>query len=236
MKKVLIMILLCLTAIWGSVFANSAEPPTIVIVSSDAPSDLTIYYIDDNNEILFYEKKLIGESNYTLTHSDIHYYKKSHHTFKLVSSEGEYFIELDGEIKQHNAIYRLDYSRMTLKPGKGIIRSIVLVSIRLVMTLMIEGAVFFIFGYRSKETWTAFLVINLLTQGGLNLWLNFISPSSGYIMFTLVIAEILILITELAFLTSWIDEMDKNCSIFTILVANAASFYLGMKIIPLLPV
>ena len=36
----------------------------------------------------------------------------------------------------------------------------------LLPTLLIEGALLFIFGYRSRKSWRSFLLVNLVTQGG----------------------------------------------------------------------
>ena len=36
------------------------------------------------------------------------------------------------------------------------------------MTLLIEGALFFAFGFRKKLSWVLFIIINLITQGLLN--------------------------------------------------------------------
>lgn len=41
----------------------------------------------------------------------------------------------------------------------------------LIPTLLIEGVLLYVFGYRSKKSWKRFLLVNLITQGGFAVYL-----------------------------------------------------------------
>ena len=104
------------------------------------------------------------------------------------------------------------------------------------MTLTVEATVFFVFGYREKATYQTFLYMNLLTQGALNIWFSTMTPGYGYIILALIFSEVLILLVETFGLATYVDELDTKCTVVTVIVANLLSFYVGMKVIPLLPI
>jgi hypothetical protein len=105
------------------------------------------------------------------------------------------------------------------------------------ITLLIEGFIFFLFQFKEKRSWLAFLVINLVTQGALNIWLNVegsLMPS--YLFITLVIGEILVFAVELVAFPLLIKE-HKNSRIFIyVFVANLVSLIAGGYLISFLPV
>ena len=101
--------------------------------------------------------------------------------------------------------------------------------------MIIEAVVFITFGFRSKKSWLVFLIINLFTQGGLNIWLNSFSATNGYIIFSLVFAEIFILAIEMFGFLVFIKEHEKVRTVFYVILANAASLFLGGYLTTLLP-
>jgi len=89
---------------------------------------------------------------------------------------------------------------------------------------------------QTKKTWIAFLIVNLLTQGALNIWINGFSPLAGYIIVTLIFSEILIFIVEItAFLT--LDKEHSSLRTFSyVLAVNLLSFIAGDYTITFLPI
>ena len=81
-----------------------------------------------------------------------------------------------------------------------------------------------------------FYDINLITQGYLNIWLAAYAPFRGYaIIFYMLIAEIIILITELiAFLFFAKEHTCRRRALFVVF-ANIVSFIAGGYLITYLP-
>ncbi|MCH4890155.1 hypothetical protein EZV73_21420 [Acidaminobacter sp. JC074] len=229
MKRSLVFILIFILLSPLNVYANSAEPPSIVIMCMDGPDDLEIYYGD----VKLSKNQRIGEDFFSLYRSD--FKNEKNHVLKFVSDKKTFEIEIV-KLDKYRSYYRLDYSKEKLSEGKGVVRSSVLIAIRILLTLIVEAAVFFVFGFRSKKSWRAFLLINLLTQGSLNIWLSTMTPGYGYIILALIFSEVLILLVESLGLSWYIDELATKYTVVTVIVANLISFYVGMMVIPLLPI
>jgi hypothetical protein len=110
------------------------------------------------------------------------------------------------------------------------------VSLRVVLTLLIEGLLFYLFGFRRKSSWIAFLVINLLTQGVLNIQLNNAVPFTGYLIFNLIFMELVVLLVEMISFLSYVKEHGKLRRAAYAFIANLASLVLGGWLITVLPV
>lgn len=63
------------------------------------------------------------------------------------------------------------------------------------------------------KSWIVFIIINLITQGALNIWINTAHPFESYIILYLIFAEYIILIVELLGLTFLIKETGDYSSI-----------------------
>ena len=70
----------------------------------------------------------------------------------------------------------------------------------LVPTLIIEGVLLWLFGFRARRDWLVFLAVNLVTQAGLHLWIaaDLISIGDSALQYlVLLVAEVPILLVEL---------------------------------------
>ena len=214
--------------------ANSAEPPSIIIIVPDAPRDLTIKILPDNIRFNRIDKHF--ESYYTLYRSDL----KSTNYIIDVSTESETFeIEIDTPLRSYNNLYSLDIAKRSLSPGKPLSVVIPLTALRIILTLLLEGFVFFIFGYRKLISWIVFLIVNVITQGALNLYLNSHSmplDASVYIIFNLISFEILIFLFEMFVFLIVIDEKRRWLTALYVIAANLLSLVLGGYLITILPI
>lgn len=231
--KLLLTLLICFT-IKLPCLANSAEPPSIIIIVSNAPDDLEINIASKTeiykgrkiNKLIetyytFYSREMQDLNDYTL----------------IVSTDNEsYEIKLDKPIEKYNNIFTLDSKSHTLAEGKLLSRSIFLVSMRIVLTLVIEGIIFWIFGFKKKNSWVAFLIINLITQGALNIWINGVIPTQGYIIFGLIFGEIFIFIAEIIAFSIFVKEHNRLRKVLYVLIANFISLIAGGYIITILPI
>ncbi len=223
-------------------YSNSAEPPTINILVINAPKDLKVYIKNNEREnqlnILYRDdkawesffKSYRNETNFDITqdHKDL---------ALVVENNGEKtsYNFPDEVYKTYNNYLTLNLKNNHLYFGQPIWRMPLLVSLRLILTLLIEGLIFYIFGYRQRASWIRFLIINLLTQGALNIS---IAGSNGgsYAMVLFIFAEVIILIVESIFLMTSIREHSKWRSLGFSIIANAMSLVLGGYIILNLPI
>jgi hypothetical protein len=109
--------------------------------------------------------------------------------------------------------------------------------LRIVLTLAIEAAVFFAFGYREKKSWIVFIVVNLVTQGILNVNLaNVSNPLDSYVIFYLIFGEALVFLVETAVFLILITESRRWITFLYVMSANLLSLIVGGLLISILPV
>lgn len=230
------LLLLCLLPVTS--FANSAEPPSLVVIVAGAPEDVQITVLEENLESSPQKESNFFEDVFIFYRDDtIH-----HEAARLqVTGSGEKFeVTVKKElVKGYQTLVTLDFQTRTVTPGKLLSRQVVLTAIRVICTLLIEGVVFFLFGFRKLRSWLVFLVMNLLTQGLLNLWINSLVswfPSFPYESFFLVFFEIFIILAESLIFILLIKEQNKIRIFGFVLTANIASWILGGLLIQHLPV
>jgi len=249
--RCILLILTIVTLLFSLIptaYANAAEPPCFTVIAANPPDDLTIHLrLADGSEyepIILYREQKTWE----------YYYRFFYHTNvegQFVSLEqkdiaGAVLIVTSGEdsfecplptdtFKLYNNLLTLNYRTQTLSTGQPILRVPMLIALRVVLTLVIEGAVLFFFGYREKKSWLSFLIVNLITQGFLNAALT--GPSIGpywYLGFTF--GEIIILVTESIFYTKLLQEHSKKRANAYAIIANLLSLAAGSLFITYLPV
>ena len=136
----------------------------------------------------------------------------------------------------------LDLSAGTLTPGAPWWRQPTLVALRLGLTLLLEGLVFLLFGYRQRRSWIVFLVVNLITQGAVNALLLWgIGPfgnlySVGIAYWLLYVPmELAVLAAEIVAFRKLLREKDKLSATICAIVANLVSWALGGAMLTYLP-
>lgn len=215
--------------------ANSAEPPSLTILVTNPPDDLSIILVSGENQQKPTVRRVAWEGYYS-------FYSRHMRTdgeYKLkVTTNGESFeFTLGSPLKGYNNVFTLDISNRQFTPGKYPFRSAILVSIRLTLTLLLEGIIFWLFGFRKKRSWVIFLIINLVTQGALNITLNSggsLMPS--YLILGLIFGEFFVFITEMLAYPIFINEHKRLRSLIFAFTANLISLIAGGYIISVLPV
>jgi hypothetical protein len=213
-------------------YANSAEPPAIFIIVAHAPDDLEIRLLP------------AGIEASKTTHSYETYYsfysyqmQFTDYSFEVATGGETFIIELDEPVGSYRNIYTLDLKNQSLAPGKSFPRSAFLIFSRVALTLLVEGLVFFLFGYRRKRSWLVFLGLNLATQFTLWLWLNGTSPFHvGYVVLILFFAEALIFIIEMIGFLILVNEHRRIRTAVYVIVANVLSLLAGIFLISALPI
>ncbi|AKG53002.1 hypothetical protein DGWBC_0315 [Dehalogenimonas sp. WBC-2] len=200
--------------------ANSGPPPMIIIVVSDASADLKLSIGEQQggrrdkplaSYFLFYQFDLIPED------------------FSLqVSSGGQNFSLPINTNKTYNNYYRLDLESRTLTPMESLPGTTSVPLMMVILTLVIEGVVFFLFGFRHRRSWLIFLAVNLTTQILLIMWLGqYASFTSSYDILTLIFGEVWVFIIELIAFMFLLKEHGRWRRASYVILANFLSLILG---------
>ena len=97
-------------------------------------------------------------------------------------------------------------------------------------TLIVEGVLLWLFGFRARRDWLVFLIVNLATQAGLHLWIGSGAMAAGshpLYYLVLIVAEVPILLVEMLAYMFLLKEHGKARRALYALCANAASYALG---------
>jgi len=237
-KHLLLVTMLCTLTILilpAAASANSAEPPSLVILVNNAPEDLSITLVSNENQPEAVVRRVAWEGYYVFYSRDMQ--ADGEYTFKVATNGESFECTLGAPLQHYNNVFTLDVSNRELTPGKYPFRSVLLVSIRLLFTLLLEGIIFWLFRFRQKRSWLIFLVVNLVTQGALNIWLN--SGGSlmpGYLILSLIIGEFFVFTTEMIAFPLLIKEHKKSYILLFAFIANIVSLIAGGYIISVLPV
>ncbi len=214
-------------------FANSAQPPSIIVLVSNPPKDMEIHLDRDGQIIESRKNEKMLETTFSF-HS-YHFEKNEIYQFLIVSNGETIVVPIDTPLTGYNNLYTLDLKTHTLTQGRAPYKNVLYIALRVIFTLIIEGLIFFAFGFREKRSWIIFLVLNLFTQGALNIWLNSMFPSNGYIIFALVIGEFFVFLAELIGFTALVPEQKRLKTAAYVILANLLSLVAGGYLITLLP-
>jgi hypothetical protein len=237
-KRILLVIVLCiLTAIIlpETVSANPAEPPSLVIIVINPPEDLSIESVSTNNYEKATVERVAWEGYYIFYWLDMRV--GDVYTFRITSNGESFESTMSEPVKHYYNVYTLDLSTRELTPGKYPLRSVLLVPIRVLLTLLLEGIIFWLFGFRQKRSWLVFFIVNLITQGVLNIGLNIISsPLDEGLICVLIFGEIFVFIAEIVTFSKYIKEQINSRILIYVIVANLVSLLAGGLLISILPV
>lgn len=237
-KMALITILLILVTFMSNVpvYANAAEPPAIVIIVADAPIDLKVSIYFDADAQFVEGRKTINaiESQIKFNQRDLP--ENTDYFFEVRYGTERFEITLVKPVNTYHATYSLDLKDKTLIKGETLKRNVTLVGLRVSLTLLIESAIFWLLGFRERRTWLIFLIMNLITQGVLNLMLATNPVSASYVIFGLIFGEIFVFIVEWIVTLSLIKEHNQAKRFVTVSLSNFASLILGGYLISILPV
>lgn len=244
MKKPFLILILILTLLIGGTpnYGNSAEPPGLIILVSFPPDDLKMSLLIESGTlsepIVLKKEKRSWEAAYRFFYHMTPMENRPLSKGKLVvETEGQRFefSMPSGINRSYNQFLTLDLKKGTLSMGTPPYRAPILVGIRLSLTLIIEGAVFYLLGLREKKSWMLFLMVNLVTQGWLNTLIE--GPNMGYMwFFGFIFAEGLILVVEWAIYLAWLKEFTKKRASIAVWLANMASLLLGGCLLTVLPI
>ena len=222
-----------------SVSANSAEPPGLIIIVEGAPEDISLTLEtaeEPEYEIRIHRSDKSWETYFRLFYSpDSELLKDA--VIRVESSEKSFTCPLSQVSGlRYNQLLTLNFQNETLTRGQRWWRQPLLTAVRVTLTLLVEGLIFFAFGFRSKRSWIVFFAVNLLTQGWLNFLINGSAFSNGYWVLGLYLAEFVIFIAESIAFPVLTKERKKWLCVLYALAANALSLIAGLLFINYLPI
>lgn len=230
----MLLILMLLAALSTTVFANATEPPGMLVYVPDAPEDLVLT-VDSVSNWRTERIDRWGESYFrTFTGDEI-----QPGTVMRVETGGTSFEVLIPEeaARGYCDLVTLDLEKQTLTVGEPWWRQPLLVTLRVLLTLVLEGAVLWVFGYRQRKSWLAFLIVNLVTQAALNIAIVRQIRFSTYGWTASYIAmEALIFTVESVAFAFLLPEKSRKRGAVCALAANAASLVLGGLLLTWLPI
>ena len=250
-KKVLCIIaavVFCLAVPVGAL-ANSAEPPCVTVLVLAPPGDLelTIEFDSTQGEE---PQRLSGErmlwEGYYRFHGRWNVDPEGLTGAKLVVETGDesFALPIDPTgFARYNNLITLDVGGRQLLYGQPWWRQPLLVVLRVALTLALEGLIFYLWGYREKRSWIVFLMVNLVTQFGVNIAiLCFLPAASGTYdaMWAKVLLygpmEVLVILLEAVALPLLLKEQRKRTAVGCAVMANILSWFLGAVLLSVLPV
>ncbi|MBF4692001.1 hypothetical protein ISU02_02670 [Fusibacter sp. Q10-2] len=216
-------------------FANSMEPPSLLILVNNPTDDISIVMVSNEHQPKAQFKRTAWEGYFIFYSQDMQ--TDGHYTFRVTTQDKTFECTFDKRLRRYNEVLTLDISKETLTYGRYPFRSALIVSLRVILTLLIEAIVFWFYKFREKRSWIVFLVINLLTQGVLNIWLiKWSTLLGGYLILYQVHGEFFVFLAEIVGFSLFIREKGKWPVIKYVIVANLVSLIAGGFLITLLPV
>lgn len=142
----------------------------------------------------------------------------------------------------YDNLITLDLLGRRLIYGEPWWRQPLLILLRVGLTLALEGAVFYLWGYRQQRSWLVFLLVNLVTQGAVNVCIHFLFPVAvdsyramvlGMFFYTPI--EIAVLLVELLAFVLLLKEHSKRKAAGFAAAANLLSWFVGGFFLTVLP-
>ncbi len=242
-----------------TVLANSAEPPRLSVIVLNPPKDLElslVFTLGDEAEPVEAEAQQLAWEGYYLfrpaSFPDFWDWDSSPEdmTVELLASTGGNCLSIpidnstlaEGTGAYYNNLCVLDLSAGTLTPGAPWWRQPLLVALRVALTLVLEGLVFLLFGYRQRRSWLVFLLVNLVTQFAVNLMIltngapMYSSGGRGLLFWLLYTPmELLVLLAEMLAFAKLLQERTKGRAVLYAAAANLVSWGVGGAALTYLP-
>ena len=231
-------VLLCLLPV--TALANSGEPPSLTVMVLGAPEGLELWLeVEDEG----------GQWREELYRWDWHWERYYHgyghdgkgqpKSARLVAKGPGVDMAVPVPLEMLRGFRPLITLRLPggqLSAGQPFWRTPLLVLLRMGLTFLIEGGIFYCCRYRERRSWLVFLITNLATQG----WLNFQLVNCDLYFYAgkyllMMLGEPLIFIVEMLAFAFLIKEQRRAANVGTAFLCNLFSLGLGLVVINALP-
>lgn len=207
------------------VYANSAEPPAMVIWSVNAPPDTQIVYSRGNDSDRTVKKSLrLWEKVWFLDH-------EVPQRLTVQSSKKSFDITLPEEKGNGSfkSVYTLDFEAETLTENISPLRAPLYMLFRVIFTLIIECGFYYLVGYREKRSYIMFITVNIITQMFVNFVINggSLDIFGSYESLIYIGMELLVFIFEMIALPITVKEKKASWTLLWTFTANTVSMVIG---------
>jgi len=238
---ILVFVLLFYAFVPRPAKVKAAQPPHMTIVVINPPSDLELsvrYTRDSVTETkLLTRRDIAWEAEFSFLTLDFLDEKELCGNFILIVESKDYNFEVhlpgDSPDKPY-PYYTLNLKSQTLFEGYPAWHAPVTISIRIILTLLLEAIIFFLFGYREKRSWNIFAIVNFITNGVLHTCIGFLSDESSAFIFLGIIGVTVIIAEMIAFAAALEEKSRWKAAIYAF-VANLLSLVLGSHLLNNLP-
>lgn len=229
----LMIIIAVLTGAFSVAYANSNMPPSYTLYSYNCPADTAIYqcFRDGSEETVVSDWGSERRLNESIFWIDIGNDAEKLH---IVSSEKDFYVEFP-ETLQYYEFLTLDFEKEKLLTDIPPWRKPLLITSRVVLTLLIECFVYFLAKYRKKSSYIKIMIINLITQGFLNIVISGESLSyHSYAALYFLLTEAVVFAVEMIAVPIAVKER-RDVAVESAFFANVASLVIGGLILAGLP-
>lgn len=221
--------------------ANSTLPPDIEIIVMNAPEDLTLTLIfsEGESEELRWKRDELKTVYYYFNH-DLKIESYDNTKLRVTSKDYNFIFDVPSDtfVKYNNRLV-LDLYEQSLKLQDRSIYMYLVILMRVILTLIIEGSLFCIYGYRQFKSWLIFLFTNLFTQGVLNyLFTVMVVPpdTRGYFSTLYVLVELFVIVFECLIFSFLVNGHSRKRGFKFAFYANLISLILGGVLIAMIPI
>ena len=241
------------------VYANAEAGPDFTVLITGAPEDLTVSLVTPDGvsaemrslrrgwescfRLYYHElfEAMNGDARYSYESIALMEKTAAQSSLHLVSAEEDIDCVLPmPEANQmrynHLAVMKIaDKTAVPVSSSYMVWRNVLLVSLRVSVTLITEGVIFFLMNYRTRRSWIVFAAVNLATQIFLNVTITGNYLAAGYWEMGFFFLEGLIFLTEAVLFAVLLKEHPKMRGFVTALLANAVSLACGWALLANLP-
>ena len=150
----LLLIAFTLLSLQSAALANAAEPPSFIIIVSNPPDglELSIPSGAPGAEPYVLQKTVKGwESHYRYFYGGDPDSGSRKDELTVKYGDTQFTIPFAPAKGRYGVLYTLDVAGRTIAEGEKPLRTPLLIAMRVLLTLAIEGLVFYLFGYREKK-------------------------------------------------------------------------------------
>ncbi len=226
------------------VSANASQPPCLTVLVLDAPDDLEITLTYSDGTVTEAQKLRSArrgwETYFRLAAlHPIDYSKETLDTAVLTVTCADYTFDCslpDDAQREYNNLVILDPDTQSVRTGTYPGRYAIIVTMRVLATLVLEGIVFFLFGLRERRSWGIFVLINLVTQAFLNVAFAGADYETYMMMYLYAAVEVVVFLVEMIAFPLTVREQSRRRMVVYAFAANAVSLYVGGLLLSYMPV
>jgi hypothetical protein len=235
-KKIAVIIAMTLVLIFilaPICLANSNVTPSIIVIVPNAPDDIDITLNNKSGRVYGYKVDKFMESQFYFYNFDCR--KDTEYTINVSYGNVSEVVALAATSGPLLNKYELDYKNLVVKVGVSGKRVALYTTLRIILILLIQSAVFYLFGFRKKKSWLIFLLITIAIQSIFNMWYSSYAAPVFYMIMILIFGAVFVFLFEGIAMVMIIHEKREMKTFACVMIANLLSFILIGLMIPFMP-